>query len=116
MLPRVLAHDPGTASYHVYLLFYVAGFLTAQGSGGQFPCPCFEGTTQTAHISPPYVAVEPGWVAPWPDFVEKKYFEQQAKSDESLENFFYDSTQCYRNIAHSTPLPFLFSYSRAGWG
>ena len=68
MLPRVLAHDPGTASYHVYLLFYVAGFLTAQGSGGQFPCSCFEGTTQTAHISPPYVAVEPGWVAPWPDF------------------------------------------------
>ena len=73
MLPRVLAHDPGTASYHVYLLFYVAGFLTAQGSGGQFPCPCFEGTTQTAHISPPYVAVEPGWVAPWPDFVEDHF-------------------------------------------
>ena len=50
MLPRVLAHDPDTASYHAYLLFYVAGFHTAQGSGGQFPCSCFEGTTQTAHI------------------------------------------------------------------
>ena len=60
MLPQVLAHDPDTASDHVFLLFYVAGFHTAQDSkavGDSFPVLVFEGTTQTAHISPPYVAL-----------------------------------------------------------
>ena len=55
----------GVCFSKVWLLFYSCG-LPLNGSASPFTTK-FGGNIQAAQISPHYVAVEPCYVAPWPD-------------------------------------------------